>query len=105
MTEPLEHMRLSDIPMRNRDGTIAQGEEHLVAFAHPETGEILETRDQFQDALTEIELRMSPMWIVRRQIREAYAERFDPTLPSPVYRTVTQEKVARCPRCGSRLQA
>lgn len=73
-------------------------------FAHPETGEILETKEQFTEALFEIELRMSPLWVTRRRLREAYAERFEPTLPSPVYRTVTQEKVARCPRCGSRLE-
>lgn len=74
-------------------------------FAHPETGEILATKEQFTEALFEIELRMSPLWVTRRRLREAYAERFEPTLPSPVYRTVTQEKVARCPRCGSRLEA
>lgn len=74
-------------------------------FAHPETGEVLATKDQFQNALTEIELRMSPMWIVRRKIREAFADRFEPTLPKAIFRTEKQEKVARCPRCGSRLQA
>lgn len=78
--------------------------ETLTPFAHPETGEVLETRDDFLEALNAIELRMSPMWVVRRKIREAFAERFEPTLPSPVYRTTTQEKVARCPRCGSRLE-
>ena len=77
--------------------------ETLSPFAHPETGEVLTTKEEFQDALTQIELRMSPMWVVRRKLREAYAERFEPTLPSPVYRTVTQDKVARCPRCGSGL--
>lgn len=79
--------------------------ETLAPFAHPETGEILATKDEFIDAMNEIELRMSPMWIVRRRLREAYADRFEPTLPSPVYRTVTQDKVARCPRCGSGLTA
>lgn len=78
--------------------------ETLTTFVHPETGEVLETKDDFVDALNEIELRMSPMWVVRRKLREAYADRFEPTLPSPVYRTVTQDKVARCPRCGSGLQ-
>ena len=76
-----------------------------VPFHHPETGEILTTKDEFLDAMNAIELRMSPMWITRRQLREAFADRFEPTLPSPVYRTVTQDKVARCPRCGSGLQA
>ena len=77
----------------------------LTPFAHPETGEILETKDEFIDAMNEVDLRMSPMWVLRRKLREAFAERFEPTLPSPVYRTVTQDKVARCPRCGSGLEA
>lgn len=76
---------------------------NVAPFPHPVTGVVLETKDQFLEALNEIELRMSPWWIARRKIREAFAERFEPTLPSPVYRTVTQEKVARCPRCGSGL--
>lgn len=78
--------------------------ETLAPFVHPETGEVLETKEQFQDALTEIELRMSPMWVTRRKLREAYTERFEPTLPEAIYRTTTQDKVARCPRCGSRLE-
>lgn len=74
-------------------------------FVHPETGEVLSTKEEFIDAMNDVELRMSPMWITRRKIREAYAERFEPTLPDRVYRTVTQAKVARCPRCGSGLEA
>lgn len=79
-------------------------QREFVAFVHPETGEILSTKDEFIEALNEVELRMSPMWVVRRKLREAYADRFEPMLPSPVYRTVTQDKVARCPRCGAGLQ-
>jgi hypothetical protein len=78
--------------------------ETLTPFAHPETGEILETKDEFIDAMNDIELRMSPMWITRRKIREAFAERFEPTLPHPVYRTAKQERVARCPRCGGEIE-
>lgn len=77
----------------------------LTPFAHPETGELLETKDDFIEAMNDIELRMSPMWITRRKLREAFAERFDPTLPRPAYRSTTQEKVARCPRCGGRLES
>ena len=72
-------------------------------FMHPETGQILETKDEFVTAMLDIDLRMSPMWVVRRQLREAFTDRFEPTLPDRVYRTVTQEKVARCPRCGAGL--
>lgn len=77
----------------------------LTPFTHPETGEILETKDEFIDAMNDVDLRMSPMWVLRRKLREAFTERFEPTLPSPVYRTVTQEKVARCPRCGVGLES
>ena len=38
-------------------------------------------------------------------LREAYAEAFPPAeLPAPRHRTATQEKVARCPRCGGKLE-
>lgn len=73
-------------------------------FAHPETGEVLSTKDEFLDAMNEIDLRLSPMYVVRRKLREAFAERFEPTLPHPAYRTDTQAKVARCPRCSQRLE-
>lgn len=78
--------------------------ETLAPFVHPETGVVLETKDEFIDAMNEVELRMSPMWIVRRKIREAYAERFDPYLPSPRNRTDKQARVARCPRCGGDIE-
>ena len=74
-------------------------------FAHPETGELLSTREEFRAALAEIEERMAPYYRVRRQIREAASERFDVHLPSARNRTPTQEKVARCPRCGGRLES
>ena len=74
--------------------------ETLTPFVHPETGELLSTKDEFLDALNHIELRMSPMWIVRRQIREEFAKRFDPYLPARRNRSDKQERVALCPRCG-----
>ena len=78
--------------------------EKCNAFPHPETGELLETKDQFIDAINEVELRMSPLWIVRRQIREAYADRFDPYLPARRNRTDKQARVASCPRCGGEIE-
>jgi hypothetical protein len=78
--------------------------ETLTPFPHPETGELLETKDEFIDAMNEIDLRMSPMWLTRKQLREAFAERFDPYLPTPRNRTDKQARVARCPRCGGRLE-
>lgn len=70
-------------------------------FPHPETGEVLETQAEFRRALEEVTERMTPLWRVRRSIREAYAERFEPTLPKRRRdRTETQERVHICPRCG-----
>lgn len=72
---------------------------------HPETGEVLETQKQFMAALAEIEERMAPLYRVRRQIRDAATEQFEAAgMPKQRrYRTETQEKVARCPRCGTKL--
>ena len=72
-------------------------------FRHPETGELLATAEQWQAALRALEERLAPHFRVRRVLREAYAERFEPVLPAPRYRSPTQEKVARCPRCGEKL--
>jgi hypothetical protein len=75
--------------------------ETYPAFPHPETGELLETRAEFLAALNEVTERMDPLWRARRRIREAYAERFEPTLPERRRdRTETQERVYLCPRCG-----
>lgn len=79
--------------------------EHRYFMIHPETGEVLETQKQYMAALAEIEERMAPLYRVRRQIRDAATEKFE-TADMPKqrrYRTETQEKVARCPRCGTRL--
>lgn len=74
-------------------------------FVHPETGEILETHEDFIKALTGIEERLAPLYGVRRALRKEMAERFPiPEMPRPRERTATQEKVLRCPRCGGRLE-
>jgi len=72
-------------------------------FRHPETGELLATAEQWQAALRALEVHLAPHFRLRRILREAYAERFEPVLPAPRYRSPTQEKVARCPRCGEKL--
>lgn len=71
---------------------------------HPVTGQVLETKEDFQAALAELEERMAPLYRERRTLREAWVETFvPPDMPRARYRTVTQEKVARCPRCNRRL--
>ena len=74
-------------------------------FRHPETGELLATAEQWQAALRALEERLAPHFRLRRTLREEYAERFWPVLPTPRYRSPTQEKVARCPRCGGVLES
>jgi hypothetical protein len=66
----------------------------------------VETKADYQKALAEIEERMAPLYRERRAIRDAMSEKFDPPdMPRARYRTPTQEKVARCPRCHGRLDA
>ncbi len=70
-------------------------------YTHPETGEVLSTREDFNAALAAIEEKMAPMYRLRRLIRENAAERFDaPDMPRPARRTAKQDLVVRCPRCG-----
>ena len=77
----------------------------MTEFVHPETGEVLETEAEWKAALNALEEKLAPIYRVRRTLREQYAERFPPPeQPAPRYRTPTQEKVARCPRCGGRLE-
>jgi hypothetical protein len=75
-------------------------------FVHPETGEVLATREDLLAAMTAVEDRMSPLFDLRYKLRTAYLELAEPAeQPAPRYRTPTQEKVARCPRCHGRLDA
>ncbi|HSC05467.1 MAG TPA: hypothetical protein VLD59_01420 [Steroidobacteraceae bacterium] len=70
-------------------------------FVHPETGEVLATEQEWRAALEVLEERLTPIYRELRPLRAAYAERFPgPELPRRRYRTETQERVARCPRCG-----
>ena len=73
-------------------------------FIHPETGEVLATKEEFLAALLEEEERLSPIYRTVWALRDGMVERFEAAeQPAPRYRTPTQEKVARCPRCGEKL--
>lgn len=64
-----------------------------------EVDEIKAALDVAEKELAEVYRRLWPL-------REAYSEAVPPAeLPAPRYRTTTQEKVARCPRCGGRLES
>ena len=75
-----------------------------MSFPHPETGELLDSQEDFQAALAAIEERMAPLYRIRRVIREEAAKRFEVRLPRARYRTEKQDRVARCPRCGGKLE-
>ena len=79
--------------------------ETTTPFAHPETGEALESLIDFQDALTNVESRLAPLYRLRRALRDEMNLRFDPVLPHKRWQSMTQEKVARCPRCQRELEA
>lgn len=75
-------------------------------YVHPETGEILATEEDWRAALAAVEERLAPIYRIRRDLRSQYASRFEAAaLPRRRNRTETQEKVARCPRCGERLES
>ena len=75
-------------------------------FIHPETGELLATEEEWRKALNVVEERLTETYRVLWPLRDGYAERFPPAaLPSRRNRTETQEKIARCPRCGTRLES
>jgi hypothetical protein len=66
---------------------------------------MLTTKEEFLAALVEEEERLSPIYHTVWALRDAMTERFRAAeLPARVNRTATQEKVSRCPRCGSRLE-
>lgn len=73
-------------------------------YVHPETGEVLATEAEWKAAIGVLEERLSLIYRELWPLRDEYAERFPPAaLPSRRNRTETQEKIARCPRCGGRL--
>lgn len=77
----------------------------MIDFLHPVTGESLETQADFQRALGDLAEQLAPLYRTRRLIEEARAERFEAVLPQARSRTATQDKVARCPRCGAKLES
>jgi len=74
-------------------------------FVHPTSGEILETKAEFDAAVAALEIELSLIYRALHPLREERAQRFEAAvLPAPRYRTSTQEKVARCPRCGTKIE-
>lgn len=61
--------------------------------------------DEIKAALDEAEAELQEAYRKVWPLREAYAEAVPAAaLPRPRNRTATQEKVARCPRCGGQYR-
>ena len=61
---------------------------------------------EIKAALEEAEAELAALYRKLWPLREAYAETFPPAeLPAPRHRTTKQDLVARCPRCGGRLES
>lgn len=83
---------------------MADSGQHGVSFVHPTTGEVIETKAEFDAAIAALEIELGVIYRALSPLREARADKFETThMPAVRYRTSTQEKVARCPRCGSKL--
>jgi hypothetical protein len=76
-----------------------------MTLTHPETGELLEGEEALRQALTAAEEQLSAHYRTVWALRNGLAEIAQPApLPSRRNRTETQERIARCPRCGGRLE-
>lgn len=74
------------------------------SYAHPLTGEVLETEAEFSEAIREMEQALAPSRNAYYDLIRARSERFEAWMPMKRrHRTETQEKVTRCPRCGGRI--
>lgn len=73
-------------------------------FPHPETGAPLVEQEDFQVALLDLEERMAPLYRARGALRREAAARFQIEMPHKRNRTLTQDLVARCPRCGGQIK-
>jgi len=75
-------------------------------YVHPETGEVLATAEEWRAALVTVEEQLAPLFRLRRRLLMEHAVRFEgPELPPRRSRTETQERIARCPRCGQALES
>ncbi len=63
------------------------------------------TEAEYREKLNAIEEQLSAVYANRRRLTEAFAEEHPPVLPPPRFRTERQAAVARCPRCGGRLDS
>lgn len=62
------------------------------------------TEAEYREQLNALEEQLTVVYRERRALTKAFAEEHPPVLPPARYRTDRQAAVARCPRCGGRLE-
>lgn len=60
---------------------------------------------EYREKLNLLEEQLSEVYRLRRRLQEEFADGHPPVLPPPRYRTDAQQRIARCPRCGGRLDS
>ena len=61
------------------------------------------TEAEYREQLNALEEELTAVYRRRRALTEAYAAEHAPVLPPARFRTETQQKIARCPRCSMLL--
>lgn len=59
----------------------------------------------YRQQLNALEEQLTELYRQRRKLTERFAEDHPPVLPKPRFQSDVQQRVARCPRCGGRLDS
>jgi hypothetical protein len=62
------------------------------------------TQEEYRRLLNDNEARLGALYRERRVIMEAFAGDYPVVLPPPRRRSEHQQRVARCPRCGTKQE-
>ena len=80
-----------------------------MTLANPRTGELATPQTTVEDLRmweAMLDDMIGPLWRAREELRRVIADRTDaPRLPSPRWRTATQDELALCPRCRTKYGA
>jgi hypothetical protein len=60
--------------------------------------------DEYRQQIADLDEKIGDLYRERRRVQERFARDYPLVLPEPRLRTPTQQRVARCPRCGERLE-
>ena len=59
--------------------------------------------DEYRQLIANIDEELGDLYRQRRRWQEEFSREHPVLLPEPKLRTPLQQKVARCPRCGTRF--